>query len=367
MARDAMRTGLGLLGAVLLAGCAGEASSSSDGTEPLGCAATAAEGLEVAATDGAGQSGYSLGYAPHAVTGCLLVYVHPDGSLRARDLARGGKEETVAAAAEAPRRPTAFGGVVAWEAVEAGRRVVRVRAEGATRTVTGAFDHAAEPRAAGDAVAFTGWLSADEAGDTDVFLYEPGQPSAVVVASGPGQQRFPDVSAAHVAFADFAEDVDGRFDEDATDAADVVVMERATGRTTRRARPGKQAFPLLGAEGRVVYLEWGPLHPEPKFSAYTLLVGGVSDAGEADVAVVDIETASPYVRPTARGAWIEWVQWRSGMPAALYRQPADLGAGATVVTGMEGNELHAPVAGEGMTLVAARAADGAMVIRAAER
>ncbi|WP_282420972.1 hypothetical protein [Polyangium sp. 15x6] len=361
-----MRTWVGLFGAVFLAGCGAEAEGSSDETAPLGCAATAAEGIEVAATDGSGEDGYALGYAPHAVAGCLLVYVHPDGSLRARDLARGG-EERLAEAVEAPRRPTAFGGVVAWEALEAGQRVVRVRAEGATVTVTGAFDHAGEPRAAADAVVFTGWLSPDEAGDTDVFLYEPGKASVVAVASGPGQQRFPDVSNTHVAFADFAEDADGRFDENATDASDVVVMERGTGRTTRRARPGKQAFPLLGADGRVVYLEWGPMHPEPKFSAYTLIAGDVGEAGDADVAVVDIETARPYVRPTARGKWIEWVQWRSGSPATLFRQPADLGAEATVVTGMEFGELHAPVAGEGMTLVATRAANGGMVIRAAER
>ena len=362
MGKDEMRKWLWVFGAVFLTGCGAEA----EGTAPLGCAATAAEGIAVAATDGAGGSGYTLGYAPHAMAGCLLVYVHPDGSLRARDLARG-TEETLAAAGEAPRRPTAFGGVVAWEAVEAGRRVVRVRAEGATNTVTGDFDHAGEPRAAADAVAFTGWLSADEAGDTDVFLYEPGKPSADVMASGPGQQRFPDVSGTHVAYADFAEDVDGRFDENATDAADVVVMERGTGQTTRRARPGKQAFPLLGADGRVVYLEWGPLHPEPKFSAYTLVVGGVREDGEADVSVVDIETAQPYVRPTARGAWIEWVQWPSGGPATLHRQPADLAAEATVVTGLAGGELHAPVAGEGMTVVAARITIAPPTPRAAER
>ncbi|MDC3954014.1 hypothetical protein [Polyangium jinanense] len=366
MGRDAMRTWVAFFGAICLAGCGAEAEGSSDGTAPLVCAATAAEGIEVAATDGSGENGYSLGYAPHAVASCLLVYVHPDGSLRARDLARGG-EETLAEAVEAPRRPTAFGGVVAWEALEAGQRVVRVRAEGATRTVTGPFDHAGEPRAAGDAVVFTAWLSAEEAGDTDIFLYEPGKASVIVVASGPGQQRFPDISDTYVAFADFAEDADGRFDENATDASDVVVMERGTGRTTRRARPGKQAFPLLGADERVVYLEWGPLHPEPKFSAYTLIVGDVGASGETDVAVVDIETARPYVRPTARGGFIEWVQWRNGAPATLFRQPADLGAEATVVTGMESDELHAPVAGEGMTVVAARAAAGAMVIRAAER
>ena len=38
-----------------------------------------------------------------------------------------------------------------------------------------------------------------------------------------------------------------------------------------------------------------------------------------------------------------------------------------VVAGLEGGELHAPVAGEGMTVVAARGVGGAMVIRAAAR
>ena len=348
-----------LLGALFLAGCGAE-------TSPLLCDASAAAGVVVAATDGLVPTGYSLGYGPHAVAGCRLVYMHPDGSLRARDLAWGA-EETLAEAAEAPRRPTAFGEVTAWEATVAGRRVVRVHAEGTARTVTGDFDHAGEPRAAEDAVVFTGWRSAEETGDTDVFLYELERASAVPVASGPGQQRFADVSGSHVAFSDFAEDDDGRFDEDAEDASDVVVVERGTGRTTRRERPGKQAFPLLGAEGHVVYLEWGPTHPEPKFSAYTLIVGDVQGDGESDDEAVAIETAMPYVRPTARGSWIEWVQWRNGEFATLFRQPADLGAEATTVTGMRGNELYAPAAGEGITVVAARTPDGGMVILAAER
>jgi hypothetical protein len=332
---------------------------------PPACAASAAQGIAVAATDASGGSPYALGYAPYAMDGCLLLHVNPDGALVLRDLGSFA-EETLAEAAEAPRRPAVASGVVTWEATLAGRRVVRVRAKGATVTVAGAFDHAGEPRAAADAVVFTGWLSADDTGDTDVFSYVPGEAEAKVLVSGPGQQRFADVSATHVAFSDFSEDPDGRFDENGTDLADVVVIERASGMATRRERPGKQAFPLLGAAGKVAYLEWGPFHPEPKFSAYTLTVGDVGGSGAEDAVAAQIETAVPYVRPAARGAWLEWVQWSPGMAATLWRRRADLAAEAAAA-GIEGTELYAPVAAEGMALVLARVGNTGMEIRAVSR
>jgi hypothetical protein len=41
-----------------------------------------------------------------------------------------------------------------------------VSSGGSAQAVAGPFDHAGEPRATGDSVVFTAWLSADEIGDT---------------------------------------------------------------------------------------------------------------------------------------------------------------------------------------------------------
>jgi hypothetical protein len=359
-----------LLSAIAAVGCTGDGSSGSNGAEPgpipPPCAAGAAEGIEVATTDVYGGPPYALGYPPHAVDGCSLAYVAPDGRLRLRDL-RVGIEQTLAEAAEEPRRPSIGDFVVAWEATESGRRVVRVRGGDTTVTVTGAFDHAGEPRATANAVVFTGWRTADEAGDTDIFMFIPGAAEAEPIAEGPGQQRFADISFTHVAFSDFSEDPDGRFDQNAFDLSDVVVIERASGATTRRMLPGKQAFPMLGAQGRVGYLEWGPLHPEPKFSAYTLFLGDVMGSAETDEAVVPIETLVPYVRPVARGAFVEWVAWPNASAPSLWRRRADLSEPAVEVPSIEGTEMYGPTANEYFTVLATRSAGGAMVLRAAER
>ncbi len=361
-----------LLVAMAAVGCTGGDDGSSGGTGatpgpiPPPCEARAAEGIEVAATDVYGGPPYALGYPSYAVEGCLLAYVAPDGRLRLRDL-QVGIEETLAEAAEEPRRPAIARDVVAWEATEAGRRVVRVWEGGPIVTVTGAFDHAGEPRASPTAVVFTGWRTADEAGDTDIFLFVPGGAQAEPLVETPGQQRFADISFTHVAYSDFAEDPDGRFDENALDLADVVVIDRATGTASRRMRSGKQAFPMLGAAGRVSYLEWGPQHPEPKFSAYTLLVGEVLGSGEKDAAMAAIETQIPYVRPAARGAFVEWVQWPGSAAPSLWRQRADLSEAAVEVPSIEGTELYGPTATEAFTVLATRSAGGAMVLRAAER
>ena len=348
------RVMLGLAMSVL-AGC-GEASPQST------CSATAAEGVAVSATDPYGGQPYALGYPPYAIDGCKLAYVADGaGELRLRDLATGA-DTVIAPAAERPRRPVIAGDLVAWEATLEGRKVVRAGG----RTLAGAFDHAGEPRAAEDAVIFTGWLSADEKGDTDVFLYTPSTGAIAAVGTGAGQQRFADVSATHAAWSDFAEDPDGTFDDDGNDVADLVVLDRGTMTATTRKRPGKQAFPVLGASGRIAYLDWGLVHPEPKFAEYGLRIGDV-DGDVADDAQVDhINTLAPYMRPAARGDRLEWVSTSEG-ETSLMRRSADLATPAETVTAFPGLTVFGPSAAESITLVGARAAGGDVTLRAFAR
>src|SRR5258708_17963874 len=107
---------------------------------------------------------------------------------------------------EQPRRRSIAGDLVVWEAVVAGKSIVRVSNAGHSTTIVGPFDHAGEPRATSDAVVFTAWLSADEGGDTDVYLYTPATQQVVPIATGPGQHRFADVSASLVPATAFPED-----------------------------------------------------------------------------------------------------------------------------------------------------------------
>jgi hypothetical protein len=260
------------------------------------------------------------------------------------------------------------GDVIAWEATIGGARAVRVRwGSGGAATVTGSFDHAGEPRAARDGVVMTGWLGSDDASDADIDLVKAGEAEAMAIAAGPGQQRFADISEAHVAYTDFAEDPDGRFDENASDLADVALYERATGTTTLRPREGKQAFPLLGGVGSIVYLGWGPTHPEPKFSDYVLLVGDIAEGGAGDALAASIVTQAPYIRPAARGDRLEWIEWPTGNTASLHRRPIDLSAPAETIPDLVGLELFGPSASASITIVGARAPGEAMGLRAIAR
>ncbi|WP_437537328.1 hypothetical protein WME79_18100 [Sorangium sp. So ce726] len=341
---------------------------------PAACGASAVDGVAVLALNVDMGAPEAPGAPPYAIDGCWLVYVAAreagdvSGALKLRDL-RTGEELLLAPAAEVPRRPALAGDVVVWEATDNGTRVVRARRGGQTETIRGPFDHAGEPRVNGDAVVLTGWLTADEKGDTDVFLYEIGQAEAVQIASGPGQQRFPDISATHVAFADFSEDPDGRFDEDARDLADIVVYDRRTRRATPRSREGKQSFPMLGAGERVVaYLEWAPLHPEPKFGQFDLRIGDIAAPADGDAMVVSIEQAGlPYVLPAVRGELVEWVQRPAEGDASLWRRPADLSAPAAEVPGLSAFELFGPSPSATITVLAARSPGGELALRGVAR
>lgn len=355
------RTLMVLLGAWAI-GCGGE--STPPGTTPKTCDAGAIEGIAVASSDPYGGAPYALGYPPYAIDGCALAYVSADGDLRVRDLATGDEEE-LAPAGDSPRRPAIAGDLVAWEAMIGGTPSVRVRGPSGTRTITGAFHHAGEPRAAADAVVFTGWIGADDQGDTDVFLYTPSTGAIVAVAAGPAQQRFADVSATHVAWSDFAEDPGGAFSESGG-AADVVVLDRATDVRTARKRPGKQAFPMLSAKGKIGYLDWGLVHPEPKFSAYEVRLGPITGDGTDDADAAQIVTHVLYVRPVLRGSRLSWVSTDNGSPALMQRG-VDLSAPAETVNLFDPGSVFGPSASDALTLVGASSTDGAVTLRAFER
>lgn len=334
--------------ALAAAGCADTIGAPS-------CGAADVDGLRVAASDPLGGTPYTLGYPPHAVDGCRVAYVaepaagEATGPLLLRDLATG-EEAVIAPASEAPRRPSLAGDVLAWEADEGGVAVVRVHTGGVTLTLEGPYHHAGEPRAAEDGVVITAFLSEDPLGDSDIYVASPGRSAAEPFFVGPGQQRFADISSSHVAFTDFSEDPDGRFDEDAADVADVVVVSRDTMSRVVRARPGKQAFPLLGADGKVAHLDWGLDHPEPKLSAYDLVIGGVAGAGDDDTLVAEVRTLMPYVRPAARGRHLHWVSWPESGEPSLWTQLADLSSPAERVSGVEGPALLGPAASSHFTL-----------------
>jgi hypothetical protein len=313
---------------------------------PASCAPEAASGLVVKGED-------LDGYPPYAVEGCALVYLREDGVLVHRDLT-DGTETTMAGADEQPRRPAISAGLVAWEATAGGRSVVRVRRGLEVRTVSGDFEAAAEPRLRESSLVFTGFRAG---GDADVWLYDWDEDLATMVIGGPGEQRFADVSAAFVAATDFAEDPDGRYDGDGTDLADVVIYDRRTGALVTRRAPGKQAFPMLGSDGVLAYLEWVLVHPEPKLVAYDLKAGAPLERVSSDRTIAHVvNVTGTYARPALSGGVLEWVQASDGR-TALHRAPASGAAPAQVALELPDAVLHAPAlttqAGGGLTIVAA--------------
>jgi hypothetical protein len=333
-------------------GSANEASASGAAAGGAGsvCAAADLDGLSVF------SSGRwdPLGYPPYALDGCTLVYVAPadgGGALHLRNLVTGDDSELEPAAAT-PHRPTVSGDLIAWEIGDTATSQVRVRYQGRTQTLSGDFEHAGEPRATADAVVFTGFLGPNPIDDTDVYLYDAVNDELSLLASGPGQQRFADVSLTHVVVTDFSEDSRGYFDQ-YDSVADLLVIDRQSGIATPRPRPGKQAFPLLGSDGAFIYLDWGAVHPEPKFSQFGLRAGVLDAPLEADYDVKPddtIHTDPAYVRPSLHGQHVDFVDTQAGV-IGLYR--FTLGSSepplATPITGSP--QLFGPVAADAMTLV----------------
>jgi hypothetical protein len=313
------------------------------------------------------------GYPSYAVDGCTLVYVAraletgAQGDLRKRDLSRG-EEVVIASRDEAPRRPTISGDVIAWEATIAGRAVVRVSYRGTVRTLSGSFDHAGEPRAAADGVVFTIWTSADPLGDTDVDLFLPETGQLVSVVRGPSQQRFADISPERIAFTDFSEDPDGRYDGGG-DLADIGVYDRSTHAITERRLAGKQAFPMLLAGEQLAYLHWDffEIHPEPKLSAYHLRAVSLKGPALPDLEIATVVAGTPpYVRPAAHASTLEWVDSPNGK-FRLWRAPADASSEPLAVPGLGGLALYAPAPTQSFTVLATRQLSAPNAILAAVR
>ena len=326
------------------------ADNTAAGASQEACGAADFDGLSVFS----GGTWDPLGYPPYALEGCSLVYVAPDaggGALHFRDLSSGDDFELEPAASQ-PRRPALAGGVIAWEVGELARSQVRVRYAGDIRTLSGPFDHAGEPRAAADAVVFTAFLGPNATDDTDVYLYRVETEELTGVAMGPGQQRFADVSLSHVAVTDFSEDPAGVFDEFAS-IADVVIVDRALGTAITRKRDGKQAFPLLNDEGGIAYLDWGAVHPEPKFSQFGLRAGKLSNSPDVDIDVTPapIHTDPAYVRPSLHGQHLDFVDTQAGV-IGLYHYTLESGRAAALTPIAGSPQLFGPVAADALTLIA---------------
>jgi hypothetical protein len=321
--------------------------------EPDSSCALAARGIAIhAAWD-------PLGYPPYALDACNLAYIAVDGTLQLRDLA-SGLEQRIDDAESSPRRPTMAHGTLAWEVELEGRSQVRIRAPSGTVTLSGAFDHAAEPKACRDAVAFTAFAAMASDSDTDVLLYDVTRGTIEVVFGGAGQQRFADISEQFVAGSDFSEDPNGTFDP-AGSLADIVLLTRADGQLIRRAKAGKQAFPMLGDDGVLSYLHWNEVHPEPKFNRFDLFVGRGDTAPESDVLLRDIQTDPSYVRPSIRGAVVDFVDTSSGRPTLYRAALAPLAEPVLMAQGSATERLLGPTGTEAWTVLGKQRTNGVVL------
>jgi hypothetical protein len=284
------------------------------------------------------------------------------GALRLRSLV-DGTDVVVADESETPRRPTLRGDILAWEATLAGKSVVRIKV-GAKPVITmkGVFQHAGEPRAGEAGVAFTAWMTTDELGDTDVYLYDRATGATVPIATGPAQQRWADVSATHVAYSDFVEDPDGTFGNDSKDVCDIGLVELATMKKTTYAKPGKQAYPMLGSSGYAVFLEWPADHPEPKNVFYSLRSWGFAGATQPDVELSQvIHNDSFYARPATRDGVVTWVA--SAPQDTLFRVAVE--GGSPAVIPMASTVLRSPAMTSSFVAIAGIDAANAAKLRVA--
>ena len=357
----------------MLLGCLGCTADPISFTTPT-CEPSAAQNIQVTNRDAYGLAPYALGYPPYSADGCSLLYVAPsadmngNGELRLRNLATN-TEIVIADAATLPRRPVMAGDWLAWEADEQGRTLIHVhnRKDEKTLIIEGGFDHATEPRISSTAVVFTAWSGPETTADTDVAMYDFATKQVEMIGQGPGQQRFADISDTHLAFSDFSEDPDGRFDENMFDIADIVVFDRQTKTSSKRPREGKQAFPMLGAPGKLAFLDWNLVHPEPKLVAYDLRLADIGDSLADSVLVEKIQTTAPYVRPAARGQYLEWVGLVETAGSALWRMRVDATSAPVMVQEPSMMNLFAPTASEDITFVGVQNIDGAVALEAFAR
>lgn len=348
--------------------CGGSASTQGPGASSSGSTTPPDTQQPPAATCSEGASDIAVlgedlnGYPPYASSGCSLAYVSTSGELVLRDLA-SKKETVLAPASDRPRRPAMSSELVAWEAEQGRTRVVRAYLRNAVApaavTVKGQFAMAGEPRVNGHAMVFTAWTSAVERSDTDVWVYDALTQEARLAIGGAAQQRFADISAKVIVATDFSEDADGFYDGSGGDLADIVVVDRATGQITKRSAPGKQAFPMLGDDDLLAYLEWGSVHPEPKLVAYDLKVGPLFGQPTGDRTIANVTyMSSEYARPAVAGRTLEWVANPDGR-TALYRAPLDGSAPPARVGGLDDLQLFAPSPTSTFTVLATSPRAGA--------
>ncbi len=300
------------------------------------------------------------GYPPYAAYGCRLVYVRADtGALVLRDLATGVEKE-IAPSSEHPERPTVSADVVAWQGNGAsGSPEVHVLYNDKTVALSSAFgttkghafDHAGEPRTANGVVVFTAWTAVADTSDTDVLLYRAADDALVVVAGGPAQQRFADVSEGKIAVTDFIEDPDGTFNENDADLADIGILDRASGIYALRKSPGKDAFPVLVSDDALGFLHWGDHRPEPKFQAFAVMGAALALPPSSDKLLSDVST-NIFIRPSGRYGELFWVtQSMTDGTYALNHSKTD-GSQAPAAVSNLGGALGAPASAKAFTLVA---------------
>ncbi len=337
------------------------------------CDSSKAAGLSIAAGDVYGVAPYAFGYPPYAIDGCQVLYLArsntPDGGgeLRLRNLATN-HDDIIAEASTSPRRPVLAGNSMAWEGDVDGKAWIHLRRgmQSKTEVLNGDFDHATEPRIATNALVFTLWRGPESTADTEIGIYDF-ETRAVETIVRPGQQRFADISDTHVAWTDFSEDPDGHLDENAMDIADIVVMNRQTGAMATRVRIGKQAFPMLGATGKLAFLDWNLVHPEPKLVAYDLRIADVNDTLNDSVLIDTVKTTAPYIRPSAHGEWIEWIAFEEGLGSGVWRTGTDTTATPEIVLPPSWVNRFAPIATDSVTFIGTQRMDGSVALEAFTR
>jgi hypothetical protein len=120
---------------------------------------------------------------------------------------------------------------------------------------------------------------------------------------------------------------------------------------------------MLGAEGKIAYLNWSLVHPEPKFSAYGVQIGPIDGDGADDVAAAQLETQTLFVRPVVRAGRLTWVTAETGH-SALMQRAVDLATPAETVNVFMEGVVFGPSASNALTLVGASSTDGAVTLRA---
>jgi hypothetical protein len=246
------------------------------------------------------------GYPSFAVDGCLLTYINPAGALAQRTLGQDN-EKILVEAARSPKRPSSRDGLLVWEYQEGGIAKVGVLDTRTEQrfTLRGGFKAAGEPRSTGTGVVFTGWLTPDENGDTDVFFAARGSESADTVFDGPGQQRFADGNGTTLAASDFSEDPSGAYAFREARLSDIVVRQNTV--LSKRVKAGKQAFPLVLGDNEIAYLDWDSIHPEPKLAAYDLYRAALDRPPTDDLKIELVMAPGNYLRPSAVGATLFYI------------------------------------------------------------